>query len=229
VTVGSVEGNGYIDTSYYSFAVGSNNLDTVFSGLILGVGSLTKVGEGRLVLTGTNTYTGINDPIAGTIVDQGTLLVNNTSGSGTGTGRVIVRHGILGGTGIIAGDVQVGSIISPGKKARVTGTLTIESALTIDTAGSYHFTVDTNGATADEIVANGATLIPGAQLAAVGVGAGSIAVGTTFTAISNSATTPISGTFSNLLDGGTLTIGNNTFQANYEGGDGNDLTLTVVP
>jgi len=23
--------------------------------------------------------------------------------------------------------------------------------------------------------------------------------------------------------------GNNTFQASYEGGDGNDLTLTVVP
>ena len=26
-----------------------------------------------------------------------------------------------------------------------------------------------------------------------------------------------------------LTVGSNTFQANYEGGDGNDLTLTVVP
>jgi hypothetical protein len=25
-----------------------------------------------------------------------------------------------------------------------------------------------------------------------------------------------------------VTIGSNTFQANYEGGDGNDLTLTVV-
>jgi len=24
-------------------------------------------------------------------------------------------------------------------------------------------------------------------------------------------------------------IGSNTFQANYEGGDGNDLTLTVIP
>ena len=40
---------------------------------------------------------------------------------------------------------------------------------------------------------------------------------------------PIIGTFMNLPDGGTITAGNNTFQANYEGGDGNDLTLTVVP
>ena len=30
-------------------------------------------------------------------------------------------------------------------------------------------------------------------------------------------------------DGGTITIGSNTFQADYAGGDGNDLTLTVVP
>ncbi len=40
---------------------------------------------------------------------------------------------------------------------------------------------------------------------------------------------PIVGTFMNLPDGGTITVGNNTFQADYEGGDGNDLTLTVVP
>jgi hypothetical protein len=31
-----------------------------------------------------------------------------------------------------------------------------------------------------------------------------------------------------LADGGTITVGNNTYQASYEGGDGNDLTLTVV-
>jgi len=45
--------------------------------------------------------------------------------------------------------------------------------------------------------------------------------------INNTAATPIAGTFSNLADGATVVVGNNTFQANYEGGDGNDLTLTV--
>ena len=39
----------------------------------------------------------------------------------------------------------------------------------------------------------------------------------------------IAGSFGNLSDGGILTVGSNTLQANYEGGDGNDLTLTVVP
>ena len=36
-------------------------------------------------------------------------------------------------------------------------------------------------------------------------------------------------TFVNLADGSTFTVGSNTFQASYEGGNGNDLTLTVVP
>jgi hypothetical protein len=52
--------------------------------------------------------------------------------------------------------------------------------------------------------------------------------GTAFTIINNTGITAIFGTFINLPDGGTITIGSNTFQANYEGGDGNDLTLTVV-
>jgi len=57
---------------------------------------------------------------------------------------------------------------------------------------------------------------------------GTLTSGTVLSAISNTSADPISGTFSNLPDGGTITVGSNIFQANYEGGDGNDLTLTVV-
>ena len=53
--------------------------------------------------------------------------------------------------------------------------------------------------------------------------------GTVFTAIDNTATTASSGTFANLADGSILTLGRNKYQASYTGGDGNDLTLTVVP
>jgi hypothetical protein len=58
---------------------------------------------------------------------------------------------------------------------------------------------------------------------------GTLSAGTVFVVIDNAGVAPISGTFGNLTDGGTITVGSNTFQANYEGGDGNDLTLTVVP
>jgi hypothetical protein len=49
------------------------------------------------------------------------------------------------------------------------------------------------------------------------------------TLISNTSASPISGTFSNLPDGGIVTVNGNNLQASYSGGDGNDLMLTVVP
>ncbi len=53
--------------------------------------------------------------------------------------------------------------------------------------------------------------------------------GTVLTVINNTSANPIIGTFSNLADGAIITVNGNNLQANYEGGDGNDLTLTVVP
>jgi hypothetical protein len=60
-------------------------------------------------------------------------------------------------------------------------------------------------------------------------GEGHLTQGLVLTFILNTNTDPISGTFSNLPDGGIVTINGNNFQASYSGGDGNDLTLTVVP
>ena len=61
------------------------------------------------------------------------------------------------------------------------------------------------------------------------MGTSTLPIGTVFTIINNTAAGRIAGTFSNLADGAMITVGPNNFQANYEGGDGNDLTLTVVP
>ena len=71
---------------------------------------LQKVGGGTLALTGDNSYSG------GTLVNEGRLLVNNTAGSGTGSGTVTVNAGTLGGTGSIGGAVVVnsGAHIAPG-------------------------------------------------------------------------------------------------------------------
>ena len=57
-----------------------------------------------------------------------------------------------------------------------------------------------------------------------------LTIGTVFTVINNTAATPISGTFANLEDGSTINAtAGNKLQVSYEGGTGNDLTLTVVP
>jgi len=52
----------------------------------------------------------------GTTVSNGTLFVDNASGSGTGSGGVAVYDGTLGGTGIIGGPVTIanGGTLSPG-------------------------------------------------------------------------------------------------------------------
>jgi formate/nitrite transporter FocA (FNT family) len=64
----------------------------------------------------------------------------------------------------------------------------------------------TNSGYADEVVANGVT-ISSALFSFVASGGGVLSSGTVFTVINNTATTPISGTFSNLADGSTFTVG----------------------
>lgn len=77
------------------------------------------------------------------------------------------------------------------------------------------------------MVANGVT-VESAQISIDDIGNTLLPVGTVIIAISDTATSPISGNFSNLAGGGIITVGKNTLEADYEGGDGNDLTLTVV-
>lgn len=69
----------------------------------------------------------------------------------------------------------------------------------------------------------------GAKFSFSGQARGQLRQGTNFTVISNTAGTPIGGTFVNLADGSTLTVGQNTLRVSYSGGDGNDLVPTVVP
>ncbi len=235
VTVGSIEGDGLIFLGNKNLTVGSNKLSTTFSGVIqdgefFAGGPLTKIGKGTLTLAGSNTYTG------GTILRAGTtLLVSNTTGSGTGTGPVQVNGGKLGGKGTIAGDVTIGngsgrrSVLSPGRGAVTRGTLTIQSTLTFNSDATYNFWLNSNDTTADEVVALGVTINNGAQFSFGDLGSSTVPLGTVFTVINNTAATPIAGVFSNLPDGSTFTSIANSYQVNYEGGGGNDLTLTVVP
>jgi hypothetical protein len=105
--------------------------------------------------------------------------------------------------------------------------LTIQSALTFNSDATYRCKLDIRDITSDEVVASGVTINSGARFSFVAHGRRTLSAGTIFTVINNTAATRIAGTFSNLADGSAFTVVSNTYQVSYEGGDGNDLTLTV--
>ncbi len=224
IAIGSLQGDGLVYLGGNKLIIGSKNLGTTFSGVIQGTGSVTKTGMGTLLLTSANTYT------HGTTIDGGLLLVGNTAGSATGGGPVIVNTGTLGGDGIINGPVTIetGAALAPGRSIVTPGTLTIQTRLQLITDATYRVSLNSDTPAADQVAARG-VLIAGAKISFDAGGSTVLPAGTAFTLINNTGSTAISGAFTNLADGGTITVGNNTYQADYEGGDGNDLTLTVVP
>jgi hypothetical protein len=155
---------------------------------------------------------------------------------------VSLTSGKLGGSGIIAGATTIGTgsgtgaFLAPAAQTK-TGQipLTIQSALTFNADATYTCTFkaqqsgDRTRAKVGMVIANGVTINSGAMIELIGNITGALSQGFVLTLISNTSADPISGTFSNLPDGSIVTINGNNFQASYSGGDGNDLTLTVVP
>jgi fibronectin-binding autotransporter adhesin len=131
--------------------VGGINTNSVFNGTISDGGAAATAlvfnGPGSLALTGSNSFSG------NTTVNAGTLIVNNTAGSGTGSGVVTVNSGAtLGGTGTIAGQVSLaaGATLAPGNSSP--GTLNLGNDLGLNNASILQFQLGTNS---DQIFVTG--------------------------------------------------------------------------
>lgn len=126
----------------------------VLSNPIGGNGRVVQAGAGVLALSnGTSSYDGVTEILAGT------LLVTNTSGSATGQSSVLVRGGVLAGTGRLAGDVVVQDTgrLAPGHPSLDLGlgTLTLASDLTLHRQTSPGVpTLSLQLGTADSLVFN---------------------------------------------------------------------------
>jgi fibronectin-binding autotransporter adhesin len=222
-----------------TITVDSSNA-TILSGVIsdtAGTGGLTKAGSGVLTLTGANTYGTAGT--TSTTVSAGKLLVNNTTGSGTGPGDVLVNGGTLGGTGSIAGSVTVTSgSLAPGASINH---LDIGGNLSL-TGGSFDYEISSSTATADLNTVVGNLSLAGVALSASDLGAGVLAMGTKFTLI-NYGGTWNGGIFTGLANhSASLVIGLNRFEIDYDdttggsnfgggsvGAGSHFVTITAVP
>jgi outer membrane autotransporter protein len=156
VTIGSIEGSGLVFLGAHNLSVGRTNLDMLFSGVIqdrgLGGGtggSLTKVGLGTLILSGSNAYSG------DTRVDGGSLIVD---GSIASPNAFVSPMGLLGGTGTIGGNIVSSGIVSPGDSGP--GRLTLNGNYTQNNGGTLR--IEIGGlALRDLLQANGTAQLSG--------------------------------------------------------------------
>lgn len=113
-----------------------NQSDTVtqgteFASSVTGLGVVVQQGSGTTVLNAANGFSG------GVQVTGGTLLVENTTGSGTGAGAVSVSSGAaLGGDGSISGAVTFSAgakfVFNPVKTLDVAGLTTLPTVFGVD-------------------------------------------------------------------------------------------------
>jgi autotransporter-associated beta strand protein len=108
-SLGGLQGARSLAFGGNSLSVGGNNQSTTYSGSLSGSGLLTKIGNGTLTLSGSNSASG------GTTVSAGGLRLD---GSIAGILNV-ASGGSLSGTGTVGGNAAIAGMHSPGNSPGV--------------------------------------------------------------------------------------------------------------
>ncbi|MGV3551807.1 cadherin-like domain-containing protein [Rhizobium sp.] len=213
---GNVVANGTNDTFRLSGSTGGSfDIST-----IRGFEHLGSQGSAIWTLTGTNADT------QSWTASSGKLIVNGTMAN---TDFIVASGATLGGSGTL-GDVTVqsGGSIGPGNSPGIihVGDFSLSGTLTIELNGT------TAGTWYDQISVTGRVTLGGALDLSI-LDWFMPAVGDSFIIIDNDGTDAVSGIFSGLGEGYTIVTGygddDRVYRISYQGGDGNDVVLTVVP
>lgn len=176
---------------------------------------LTKTGAGALVLTGAA-------DVHTLLVSDGVLRVAANLGT---TDATVTSGATLAGTGAVgAVSVHGGGALAPGASPGVldTGALTLLTGATLE--------VELGGAGAgqfDRLNVTGTVSLGDAFLDIVLFGGFTPTVGQSFLLIDNDGADAVTGEFVGFADGVAATVGSLRYTVDYQGGDGNDVVLTV--
>ncbi|WP_426702014.1 autotransporter-associated beta strand repeat-containing protein [Rhodanobacter sp. Col0626] len=183
LSIGSLSGGGDVvlgssyDANYnvvpITLTLGALNRDDVIDGVISDVDSggasygdaLDKLGSGTLTLNGVNTYTGLTDVQAGTLIvgDSAHATASIAGDAQVDQGATLDGHGMIGGDVDVAG----GAHLAPGDSI---GTLTVGGNLSIAQDARLDFEFGAPGAnlqtagTGDSVKVGGSLELDGAVL-----------------------------------------------------------------
>ena len=124
-SLGGLQGSRNLSIGANSLSVGSNGQSTTYSGVLTGSGSLTKVGGGRLALTGANTFSGTTNVQAGALALDGSIVGSLS----------VASLASLSGTGTVGGNATIAGTHSPGNSPGVqtfNGNLTYQAGAVVN-------------------------------------------------------------------------------------------------
>ena len=230
----------YDPTTWTVSSVIANAATKIYAGAsstanVSGSGSITKdeTSEGVVNINGTivknqektTSLSGVQATTDVTVLENETATLEN----GSERGWVSVLSGaVLKGIGKVDTlMVNHGGKVAPGMSP---GCITAVSAVSL--SGEYDFELGgTDACTGyDQIKAGGVTLNSTSTLVTSRYNGYTPRQGQVFTIIDNqgNASTPVNGTFQGLAEGAVFVQNGVQFRISYVGGDGNDVTLTVM-
>lgn len=213
-------------------------------GVISGSGGLIKSGTNSVILSGANTFTGATSIVSGAVqVASDTALGAATAGNFTtiADGAALRLAGgvnlpefiFASGTGVLG----TGAVVNQSGNNTLSGTLSLLGNATLSVP-SADGTLTLAGTL--QVLVDGTA--PGSNFETLTfTGAGTLALGgpltitgdfvapqdTEFVLLNHAGTGAISGAFQGFPDGNTFSNNSRTFVIDYQGGSGNDISLTA--
>ncbi|MEO3385405.1 DUF4214 domain-containing protein [Mesorhizobium sp. CAU 1741] len=206
--------DGALEVQAGSLTLGQDE-DISLGNSITGSGSVIKEGTGTLTLTGVNSFTG------GLTLSEGMLAVD-----GSVTSSIVALAGTQlngeGSTGAVS--IESGATLAAGNSVGVlsTGDLHLHagSTLQVEIAG-------TASDQYDQIDVEGTVTLAG-ELDLSFLDSFAPAIGHSFIIIDNDDGDGVSGSFVGLAEDSIVRFDGQDFQITYQGGDGNDVSLTAI-